>query len=77
MKRGDWVLMSVGSWFKGSYVPDDREVKGKIVRLGETMDGRPTALVSTKHGQKPNGCQFEMSVEKPLEDLTPTTPEED
>lgn len=64
-KRGDKVLLPIGSWYKGRFIDRDREVEGEVVVRYD--DG--SLLVRTDHGQKPNGCQTEQTVHRTSDEV--------
>jgi len=67
---GDEVLIVVGSWFEGSYVPDDREVVGVIV--GGLQPGTAgNYMVRTEHGQRSNGRPVTMIIESTPDEIRP------
>lgn len=64
-RRGDKVLLPIGSWYKGRFVDRDREVEGRV--LVRYDDG--SLLIHTHHGQKPNGCQTEQTVHRTSDEV--------
>ena len=66
-RRGDKVLFAIGSWYKGRFVDNDREVEGTVIVRYD--DG--SLLIRTDHGQKPNGCQTAQTVKRTLSEVKP------
>ena len=64
-RRGDKVLFAIGSWYKGRFVDNDREVEGTVIVRYD--DG--SLLIHTHHGQKPNACQTAQTVKRMLSEV--------
>ena len=72
-KSGDQVLITVGSWFYGSYVPDDREVPGRVISSVRNFNGPDDYLIYTDYGQNPRGDSVTQALVISVDKVRPIT----
>lgn len=75
MKIGDTVLLSVGSWYGGRYVADDREVEGTVFGLSMAPHLRTVIRLRVEELQRANGTMRPGIVERFMDEVKTTEKE--